>query len=127
MPFNKYERTLQMIRDKTIPKNPTNCGDISAAFQDETILNTLGRSKHTDKSIFFDGVVEKDTHSFCVFSSKYVISLIAKNIEPARRHFMIDAKFKVVPVGPFYQLLIIYVAYIKCVSDNLHFVNFFFV
>lgn len=116
LPFTKYERTLQLIRDKTIPKNPTNCGEIFNAFQDETILNTLGRSKHVDKSIFFDGVVEKNTHSFCVFSSKFAISLIQSHIEPARRHFMVDATFKVVPVGPFYQLLILYCAYIKCVS-----------
>lgn len=109
--FGKYERTFQMIRDKTIPKNPINCQEILESFKNEKIMESLGRSKHLGNSIFFYGVVQRERHSFCVFSSKYAISLIEKHIEPTRRHFMLDATFKVCPVDPFSQLLIIYTAY----------------
>lgn len=110
--FSKYERTLQKIRDASIPKNPTNCSEIKEAFADEKIMQVMGRSKHPEKSIFFDGVIDRGTHSFCVFSSKFGISLIEKHIEPERRHIMLDATFKVCPIGPFSQLLIVYAAYI---------------
>lgn len=86
LPFTKYERTLQLIRDKTIPKNPNSCDEIANAFRDEKIMNALGRSKHEGNAVFFDGVVEKVTHSFCVFSSKYAISLIQEHIE--QHHFI---------------------------------------
>lgn len=68
--FTKYERTLQVIRDKAIPKSPTNCREIIESFQDENIMKTLGRSKHIGNGIFYDGCVERAAHSFCVFSSK---------------------------------------------------------
>lgn len=116
MSLKKYERTLQLIRDKSIPKNPTNCQEITDAFRDEEIMKTIGRSKTLGNSVFFDGVVERETYSFCVFSSKSAVSLIQQHIEPQRRNFMVDGTFAVCPVGPFTQLLIIFAAYIKCVS-----------
>lgn len=114
--FKKYERTLQMIRDKCIPKNPINCAEIIAAFRETKIMSTLGRSKLPGNSVFFDGLIEKATHAFCIFSSKFAIALIQKNIEVARRNYMVDGTFAVCPIGPFNQLLVIHAAYIKCVS-----------
>ncbi|XP_017466766.1 PREDICTED: uncharacterized protein LOC108359419 [Rhagoletis zephyria] len=78
-------------------------------------MNAVGRSKHLDHDIFFDTCIETATHSFRVFSSKYSVSLIKSHIEPNRKHDMVNATFKVVPVDPFNQLLIIYVCYIKSV------------
>lgn len=86
LPFTQYERTLLEIRKQSIPKNPANCVEIGEAFQNENIMNMLGRSKNVEKAVFFDGVVERETHSFCVFSSKHIIALIQQHIEPARRH-----------------------------------------
>lgn len=117
--YKKHQRNVQKIRDSAIPRNPTNCAGIRDAFQQDDIMATLGRSKHLDHPIFFDGVVEKRKHSFCVFSSKYAIALIEKHVEAGRRHFMLDATFKVCPVGPFTQLLIIHAAYIKLVSVSV--------
>lgn len=121
--WKKYGRTLELIRDNTIPQNPTSCNEIRNAFQDEKIMSTLGRSKHIGHGIFFDGVVERETHSFCVFSSKKAISLIEKNIKVEDRHYMCDATFAVCPIGPFSQLLLIHVTYIENVS--LFFTVFF--
>lgn len=80
-------RTYIANNSRAIPKNPTNCQEINDAFREENVMNALGRSKLPGNSIFFDGVVERETHSFCVFSSKFGIALVEKHIERARRHF----------------------------------------
>lgn len=64
------------------------------------------------KVFFFDSAVDRGTYSYCVFSSKYAIDIIEKYIVPERQHLMLDATFKVCPIGPFSQLLIFYAAYI---------------
>lgn len=108
--FSKYERTFQMIRDQFIPKNPATCAEITNVFSNEDVMAKIGRSK-LDKSDFFDGAFERDEYKFCVFSSKHAINLYNK-IEPGRQHLMLDATFKVCPIGPFRQLWIFYAAII---------------
>lgn len=109
--FSKYERTLQMIRVRSIPKNPATCAEITKAFSNDDVMANIGRSKHVDKSAFFDDAFERNGCKFCVFSSKHAIDLYNK-FEPDRQHLMLDATFKVCPIGPFRQLWIFYAAYI---------------
>lgn len=115
--FAKYERTLNLIRNKTLPKSPTSCHEIGRAFTDNKIMLSIGTSQHEENYVFFDGIVETEKFSFCVFSSKYCINLIENHIELSRRRFMMDATFKICPLGPFRQFLIIYVAYIEKVIN----------
>lgn len=109
--YYKHERGLQLIRNATIPKNPTNCLEIHNAFQNENIMQAIGFSQHAEKNIFFDGVIDTGLFTYCVFSSKDIIKQIEKKIDVQERKFMMDATFKVCPCGPFNQLLIIYIAY----------------
>lgn len=51
----------------------------------------------------------KYTCTFLV--SETIIDLIKKNIDPDRRKYMLDGTFKIVPIGVFKQLLILYVEY----------------
>lgn len=114
--FFKHERALQNLRKTAIPANPSTCSEIGDAFMKENIMNGLGKSQHSEKNIFFDGVVETNRYSFCIFSSKYICRLIDEHIPNDRRHYLMDATFKVCPVGPFNQLLIIYISYIEKVN-----------
>lgn len=115
MDFFKYERNLQLIRLEALPKNPTTCAEISNAFESANIMNSIGRPQHVGNAIFFNGVVQEDDFSFCVFSSRFIMNMIESHIDNSR-HYLLDATFKVVPVGPFNQLLIFYVNYIDKVS-----------
>lgn len=119
--FFKYERTLQLIRSASFPKNPVTCDEISNAFQNENIMNSIGRSQHVAKEAFFNGVVQSEEYSFCVFSSKNIMNMIEKHIDVNRRHYLLDATFKVVPVGPFNQFLIFYINYIEKVKFSCSF------
>lgn len=99
-PFSKYVRTLQLIRDASIPKNPVSCDDINKAFKDPNIMETMGISMLESKDVFFDGAVDRGDYKYAVFSSKYSMKLIVKHIEDERRHLMVDPTFKVCPIGP---------------------------
>lgn len=79
-------------------------------------MDSIGRSQHLGNAPFFNGPVQTEQYAFCVFSSKYIIDLIEKHIDVNNRCYSLDGTFKVVPVGPFNQLLIFYVNYIEKVG-----------
>lgn len=54
----------------------------------------------------------KTTHVH-FFSSEKIIKIIEENINPDRRNNLMDATSKIVPVGCFSQILIIYVEYLN--------------
>lgn len=105
------QRNCQKIKRGTIPKNPGNIDEIIAAFEDPKIMQAFGMSAHEGdkKCKFFDGAIQKKHHCFCVFSSKTIINLVHKHIPVDERHILMDATFKIVPVGEFSQLLILYI------------------
>lgn len=115
--FKKYERTFQRIKKGCLPTNPTTIAEIIAAYEKDSIITSYGQTLHVDKTYrFYDGVFESPDHSFCVFSSKATIELITEKMPIAERHILMDATFRVVPIGPFYQLLILYIRKNKHVS-----------
>lgn len=125
MNFFKHERTLQKIRNHAFPTNPKDCAEIIAAFENQNIMDSIGRSQHVSKYAFFNGAVKTEEHSFCVFSSKHIMDLIEKRIESGRREYMLDATFKVVPIGPFNQLLIFHIKYIQKVRLHTTYLFYF--
>lgn len=46
---------------------------------------------------------------------------IKANIDVSKRRYLIDATFKVVPEGPYYQFLVIYVEYVQKVDFSRFF------
>lgn len=40
--FFKHERTLQIIRNKAFPSSPKDCEEISAKFNQENVMNSIG-------------------------------------------------------------------------------------
>lgn len=72
-------------------------------------MEAFGMTAHDDAETFFDDAI-RDTangHAFCVFSSKKTVRLI-EELPLADRHILMDATFKIVPIGEFKQLLVLY-------------------
>lgn len=126
--LEKIERGLQMIKKGTLPTTPDSIDDINRAFDDESVFDAYGTSLQvvdTDgsnlpqKNRFFDGAFEnkQKQFSFCCFSSKTTIKLIEKHIPADKRHILMDATFRVVPMGKFNQLFILYIRKNKKVSE----------
>lgn len=116
--FAKMERQLRRIKNTVFPVSPKTIKEIVQLFGQDHIMQQFGVTKHDQPLPFFHGAFEEADFGFCVFVSRTTIDLITKSIEPSRRHYLMDATFKIVPVGPFKQFLIIYVEYIEHVSDN---------
>lgn len=131
MDFFRHERALQMIRNKSLPKNPIETSDIQKMFEREDIMSLLGKTK--DGELFFDGVLEGNDHSACFFSSKKSMKIF-EAVPFGERQMMIDGTFDVVPTGSFKQLLVIHAVYMGKVSilslehgTKLRIFNLFFI
>lgn len=73
--FMKFKRTIQRTKRGVLPKNPATVEDIMAAFDDEAVLESYGKTLHQNKdSRFYDGTVRTNKHSFCLFSSKKTLN-----------------------------------------------------
>lgn len=109
--FFKQERALQLIRNKSMPKNPKTADEIAKIFARSDVMSLLGNAK--DGTVFYNGSVECEDFSFCVFSSTSSIQLFVSRVQPLDRIIMMDGTFGVVPLGSFNQLLIIYSVYME--------------
>lgn len=110
--FTKKKRTLQRLKRGVLPKNPTSVADILSALIDKAVLDTYGKTIHENENHkFYNGAVETSKYSFCVFSSPKTAQLMQQHIPTAERDILMDATFRIVPVGPFKQLLILYIRY----------------
>lgn len=93
-----------------MPKNAKTVDEINERFEDDTVRKIFGTTASTlDPEPFFDGAFERDTHSFCVFSSKKTIKMCKEHLSTGECHILMDATFKIVPCGVFKQLLILYI------------------
>lgn len=105
----KHERTLQRVKRGILPNNPKSVDEINAAFANPAVMKSYGQTLHKEKEYkFFRGAVATEGYSFCVFSSE-ATQLLMKEIEGSDRHILMDATFRTCPVGPFKQLLILYI------------------
>lgn len=112
--FYSVERNLQIIRNKSLLKNPFSCDVIAKMFEREDIMEIIGKIKKAD--IFYNGCMEANEFSFCVFSLFISIQIFESRINFGERILMMDGTFDVVPMGEFNQLLVIYG---KCIYTNI--------
>lgn len=110
--FSKIERSLRLIRSEVFPRPPKTIQEVIAAFNMKTIMDSFGSSYYDKPTPFFKTAFHCEEFAYCIFSSDNIVNMIQRHIAPIRRHFLIDATFKVCPFGEFYQLLIIYVSYV---------------
>lgn len=110
------ERCLRKLKNEVFPAAPLTVEGVNTAFEDEKIFQSFGMSNNDLPTRFFKTAFHDESFGYVVFSSDNIIDLIRTKIEPERRHYLIDATFKICPLGDFTQLLIIYVAYMDNVS-----------
>lgn len=119
---------MRHLRYNLLPKIPNTCQDIHDRFQNEKIMKEYGVTYHDRPRTFYKGVYECATFSYCVFASDETIETMQANITVENRHFLIDGTFKVVPLGPFTQLLVIYIQYFHevgaCCQNNSYYFSY---
>lgn len=116
----QVRKTLQRIKNATLPPNPSNVSQINEAFKNPEILKSFGYTLGDDdeKDIFFDTAIDTGAFSYAVFSSKKQINLLNEHVPNKKLHILMDATFRTCPKGPFNQLLIIYARIHHKVSEK---------
>lgn len=100
--FAKRQRTFQHHQRKGIPKNPTTVEEMKNYFEQEEIVSKFGHTKHEEPKKFHHATVITAMFSYVIFASEMILGNL-----PQIRRLLIDGTFKVVPAGPFKQLLVI--------------------
>lgn len=111
IPFAAVESTCNKSRRKSLPTTPQTVAEINDAFKLNQVQQNFGmteRSADERSTPFFKGAVECDSYSFCVFASNDAVKAIQENTEESKRKLYADGTFKICPVGPFKQVLIIF-------------------
>lgn len=108
----KHAPYINKLKIGKYPASPKNSEDVNIKFQDYKIKNEFGK--------YYRSTQNGDAFSFTIFYSKKMVNRMKRYIND-QREILIDATFQVVPMGPFKQLLILYVAYKKnvCISIEL--------
>lgn len=105
--YAKRQRTYQRHQRKGIPKNPKTVDEVRNYFDQDEIRTKFGKTLHKDGPLpFYKDTVITLMFSYVIFCSESIL----QNLPSVRRLF-IDGTFKVVPAGPFKQLLIIGIEY----------------
>lgn len=107
---------MRRYKSNTFPASPINGEQIIDAFQDERVLQSFGFTNHENRRKLYKGTIVEEYGTATFFASELVMQMIDENIPKKKRRYLMDATFKIVPVGCFKQLLIIYVEYIGKVS-----------
>lgn len=117
--FNQMERQLRRIKNQTFPASPTNGNEIITIFSDVEMLNLFGKTKHDEPAIFYKGTLVHRDYTCTFFASDKIIAMIGENLDPNNRKYLMDATFKIVPVGCFSQILIMYIECLGHVSYTI--------
>lgn len=124
--FKSVESVCNQARRAALPKGAKTVQEIIDAFEKDFIRETYGftyRPNINDtKSAFFKHAYECAEFAFCVFSSDDIVKAIEQNVEVSQRRLYSDATFKIVPVGIFKQLLIVFcelLGYVRLKHLNL--------
>lgn len=108
--YDSLKRSVQRARAYKLPQNVIDVAAINDAFSRPETMATYGMTKAN--KVFFKTAYECAAFSYCVFASDDIIERFQERIPKDRRHFLMDATFKICPFGVFNQILIIYVSYV---------------
>lgn len=106
------ERNLRRYKGTAFPSSPLNAKSVLEVFQQESVNKHFGMSQHEIPHQFYKGTEIAANFENTFFASDNIIELIKKNIPSSKRNYLMDATFKIVPIGSFRQILIIYIEYI---------------
>lgn len=113
--FRSMARNLRRKTNKRRPQNVKTPKEIQRAFENQETMENFGVNlRKTDR--FYIDTIGKKKSAFTIFGSHEMIRLVEEHIPPEERRYMLDGTFAVVPLGCYYQLLIIAIEYKKDVS-----------
>lgn len=96
--FGRMRRSLNKNRKKGIPNNPKTVQEVESFFADPTVQSKL----FGNSSSFYKCTIITEVFAYVIFASESILSNL-----PFVQKYLIDGTFKVVPAGPFKQLLTI--------------------
>lgn len=100
--YSKRRKTLKYHQNKGIPKNPTTLDEVKEYFEAQEIIKKFSTTlNEIDPRPFYQGTVIKPNFAYMILSSELILTDL-----PIDLKIRIDATFKIVPKGPFKQLLI---------------------
>lgn len=100
------ERNLRRMKNKKVPTAPKTIEDVLNVFSDPAIITQYGLNLRKSERFYINTVKNP---GFTVFASFQAIKMIEKNIPLDERRYLLDATFKVKPLGDYYQVLIIHI------------------
>lgn len=103
------KRNLSRYVNDKYPSNPQSFSEIADAFKDVNIFNEYGLNLRKTERFYIDTVVEP-MYSFTLLGSSEVIKMI-EHIPAEERRYLLDGTFSIRPVGPYYQVLVMYIEF----------------
>lgn len=97
----KHYHYINNLKIGKFPRSPTTPEEIITQFESSDLNRRYGK--------YYKGSVKDNEFAFTIFYSQKMIERM-KCIRESRE-ILIDATFRVVPQGPYRQLLIFYIAY----------------
>lgn len=113
MQFGKMRRSLNQNRRRGLPGNPRTVQEVKAYFENEIVISRLLHNDRHSSSPFYKCTVITDDFSYTIFGSDSILSRLQQ-----QQQYLIDGTFKIVPAGPFEQLLTISVENLAHVSSK---------
>lgn len=101
---SKHLPYINKLKIGKYPASPQTPEDIIGIFQDSNLKNRYGK--------YYECTQKDKNFAFTIFHSQKMVDRMENSIKD-NREILIDATFRVVPKGPYKQLLILYVAYKK--------------
>lgn len=114
--YSSIKRTLQRVKNEQFPVSPQSGNEVIEAFSNESVNKSFAFTNHKPSTLLYKGTLVDNEYTSTFFASDLIMALIDEKVELKRRRYLMDATFKIVPVGCFNQLLIIYLEYIDSVS-----------
>lgn len=111
MQFSKRSRSLVYHQTQKIPKIPKTIAEVKSFFENSEILRTLGVTLDEEPKTFFYETVITSNFAYQIYFSEKILEFLPLNLK-----MRIDGTFKVVPKGPFKQLLVINIEFRDHVS-----------
>lgn len=112
-------RSCRRYASSNLPRSPQTAEELKSVFETESIMERFGRNwvaPNETATDFFRGVHIGADFSYAVFASQSIIEMIEKYITVDRRRYLMDATFKICPLGEFTQFLIIQIECIESVN-----------
>lgn len=120
--FKQLQRTASRVKSNRHPKAPRTITEIKNAFAKPEIYNKYALNLRQTRPFYIDTIDDGPKSAFTILASHQMIDLIEEHVAPEEKRYLMDGTFAVVPIGCYYQLLIIHLEFKNDVSclDSKH-------